>query len=1586
VDKDVKIRIKIDSETAKLDNLNNKVNTVSNSFNKADSITSSLTKRLLALGTAYVSIDGAISFGKMFINQADSIHLLDSRLKLATNSISEYKAQQERLLKISLDSYTLISDTTTLYTKLDPALKQLGATTGQVNNITSSFTKGLQLGGAQAAETSSAILQFSQSMGSGILRGEEFNAIAEASPKLMQYLAKGLGVPQTALKKLAENGELTAVKVGNALLKVKADIDRDFLTMPVTVGKAVTNMSTQFSLAIKDIDDTIGITDTLAKKIERTTLNIDAYTQSIIVYYKTTKEFFENNKILIETISKAFDFLGKAGDTTLTIATLDTINNTFKTTKLGANEIIAKLDELEKRKAGLAQNKYKDQNTKAINEQINNLKSQLTQLNNNMLITANDVIPKQKTAIDELLGSYDGYTVLIDQINEVSALRDDSAIIKIMGSELSKFNLELEENVKKLRASGATEAEITQYKINARKEFNEKQNKANQEQIKSAENLNKTYIDIAQIGMSEYDKALLQINLGTVEWINNGVKVKDALAAQSSLLDELNVKTQIATAKEDLSYYERKVQLQSDSLEKELELAGISYSQKALEIQDMSRPIAEKERLLSLEDELYAKTVERIKAEDNIKDIDTALESQTSMLDTQLELLDATDAWGNSFEGIAGTIGNISGAYTKMYKANLVSQKQQISLDAKLAKDKEKYGADSIEYADAVNQHTMDSSKLKVQQQEAEMAGYANLAGAMAGAFEKGSAGAIAFTTLQATLGIASSWTAIATAWALPFPANIPAVAMVAGAVMPIIAQLTSMGGKGGSGGNSSPYSLGEMATAKTIELQDQSVVDRLDQQIALLEAIEKNGSAQKLSVDLAKAEFTQSKNKWVQDVYDISRMGYVNATFSNKSQQWEDIQSYYANKNLTNPYEMNDSNGIRIKSAYFRTNADELISIIADIASANGKIYAGPFGQKLSEELGWGTEATQAFTAQIQATFTEMQGYVNDWAISVVDSVSELKSSADDLRDSYDSITGTTYYADIKLKNAFTDFNSLLKKGESYSDYIKDTIGKIDESSKFIYEFSGILDENGKQLSNYELLLSKNTNLIDEQIAKVDEFGQRVGLTFENGIEEAINYADSIELVSQALVTSRENIKSFEDSFKSDFTLANELAKNIGLNSLATDLESLDSLFIYLKTDTLGLVDAELELLNANKSLIENYNSIISQLDNIISPKTLSLGAVKVEDVTLESANDLLDQLSAAKEAEINRATTAMNEEKDRLQKQKETAQEQKQAADTLKKAFETTTKSLNSTYKNIIGQTSLADSFNITQYQKLYNEIDAGITAGTDISDLTSDFNTYATSYAAYIKDNATTQEEYNRKMKTLANEVKGLAGKAETASLNDLDNRLNDANNNLTSIDSSILSLDTNLQNKIDSINATYISQTQLLKDALAYSFLGKSTSQDAVYSPVATNYSVLIEDAFNTVLGRGTLTQFNDMNFWLEELNSNRVSTQDLYKAIANAAVGFDINGYLANTGDYSLKTITLLSDSVKNAQKYLADNISQTTTTQTTNYYTQNQNDKALDEVVKELQRLNIISAANAENTKKLLKTNKQTLITGLQGA
>jgi phage tape measure protein len=202
-----------------------------------------------------------------FVRVADDMSLVNSRLKMATSSAAEYAEQQKALHAIARDTHADIKETINLYAKLAPALKNIGKSTEDTNNMVSSFTKALQLGGASAEEAAAAIKQFGQAMGSGALRGDEFNSIAEASPTLLRYMAEGLGVNVGKLRELGSEGKLTAEALSNAFEKVKSRIDSDFAQMPVTVGKAFTDLRTEINLIVGDINEVTGATQTISGAI-----------------------------------------------------------------------------------------------------------------------------------------------------------------------------------------------------------------------------------------------------------------------------------------------------------------------------------------------------------------------------------------------------------------------------------------------------------------------------------------------------------------------------------------------------------------------------------------------------------------------------------------------------------------------------------------------------------------------------------------------------------------------------------------------------------------------------------------------------------------------------------------------------------------------------------------------------------------------------------------------------------------------------------------------------------------------------------------------------------------------------------------------------------------------------------------------------------------------------------------------------------------------------------------------------------------------------------------------------------------------
>jgi tape measure domain-containing protein len=151
------------------------------------------------------------------IQMSDQYTKFTAQLRLATLSTREYGQALASVKAISTTAQSSLADTGVLYAKIANGTRELGNTQKQVAEITEVVGLGLKVSGATAQEASSAMLQLSQSFASGVLRGEEFNAVNEAGPRVMLALAEGIGVPVGALKKMAEEGKLTSAVMSEAL-------------------------------------------------------------------------------------------------------------------------------------------------------------------------------------------------------------------------------------------------------------------------------------------------------------------------------------------------------------------------------------------------------------------------------------------------------------------------------------------------------------------------------------------------------------------------------------------------------------------------------------------------------------------------------------------------------------------------------------------------------------------------------------------------------------------------------------------------------------------------------------------------------------------------------------------------------------------------------------------------------------------------------------------------------------------------------------------------------------------------------------------------------------------------------------------------------------------------------------------------------------------------------------------------------------------------------------------------------------------------------------------------------------------------
>ena len=113
--------------------------------------------------------------------------------------------------------------------------------------------KQMTIAGAGTAEASNAILQLSQALGSGVLRGDELNSVFEQAPNLIQNIADYMGKPIGSIREMAQEGELTADIVKNAVFAAADETNAKFESMPATWAQTWTVFKNAALMAFRPV-------------------------------------------------------------------------------------------------------------------------------------------------------------------------------------------------------------------------------------------------------------------------------------------------------------------------------------------------------------------------------------------------------------------------------------------------------------------------------------------------------------------------------------------------------------------------------------------------------------------------------------------------------------------------------------------------------------------------------------------------------------------------------------------------------------------------------------------------------------------------------------------------------------------------------------------------------------------------------------------------------------------------------------------------------------------------------------------------------------------------------------------------------------------------------------------------------------------------------------------------------------------------------------------------------------------------------------------------------------------------------------
>ena len=249
------------------------------STDRAKKQTTSFKDTVEGLAGAYA----AFASVRSVITLADQYSRFTAQLRIASDSQASFNEAYEDVIQIARNAKSDLDPVATLYARIANTTREAGVSQAEVARITESVTLGLTAAGATAAEASAAMLQLSQAFASGVLRGEEFNAVSEAAFPLMQALADSMGIPIEQLRTLAADGAITR----NELVKAFADpeLAKSFqsnVDQIQTVERAMAGLRRELGIAVGEIDQSTGASDGLTSAIDDLSQAIGDLTPKVI--------------------------------------------------------------------------------------------------------------------------------------------------------------------------------------------------------------------------------------------------------------------------------------------------------------------------------------------------------------------------------------------------------------------------------------------------------------------------------------------------------------------------------------------------------------------------------------------------------------------------------------------------------------------------------------------------------------------------------------------------------------------------------------------------------------------------------------------------------------------------------------------------------------------------------------------------------------------------------------------------------------------------------------------------------------------------------------------------------------------------------------------------------------------------------------------------------------------------------------------------------------------------------------------------------------------------------------------------------
>lgn len=218
---------------------------------------------------------GTVAAGVAVARAGDQATESLARLQAATGSVAAAESAYQGLYRLSQQTGVAVSESAGAFARFALAAREVGATNDQVLAPVRTVQQAGIVAGASTSETTSTVMQLGQALASGKLQGDELRSILENMPTLAEALARQLGVGVGELRKMGEEGKLTADVVMPALLRAGERINAEFEKLPPTMGRSFSILGEAMTRFAADLDRALGLSQAIARAAQAAAAAVD---------------------------------------------------------------------------------------------------------------------------------------------------------------------------------------------------------------------------------------------------------------------------------------------------------------------------------------------------------------------------------------------------------------------------------------------------------------------------------------------------------------------------------------------------------------------------------------------------------------------------------------------------------------------------------------------------------------------------------------------------------------------------------------------------------------------------------------------------------------------------------------------------------------------------------------------------------------------------------------------------------------------------------------------------------------------------------------------------------------------------------------------------------------------------------------------------------------------------------------------------------------------------------------------------------------------------------------------------------------